>query len=148
MSMYDMFAADEHLEAEGVWVDYGDFRVLLARAGGANKKYTKYMETKSKPFRRAIQAGAMPEKRSRELLFDVYATTVIKDWEVNSGEAEDGSTVWERGIHMPDGSVGEYSKDNVMLTFRKLPDLFFDLQKQADGIAIFRKEEMEEDAKN
>ena len=33
MSMYDMFAADEHLEAEGVWVDYGDFRVLLARVG-------------------------------------------------------------------------------------------------------------------
>lgn len=150
MSMYSQFKTDPDLEKNGVWVDYGDFRVLLARAGGANKKYVKYAEEKSKPFRRAIQAGVMPEERSREMLFDIYAKTIVLSWEVNTGEitADTGEPIYEKGIHLPDGTVGEPSYDNIMRAFRLLPDLFFDLQKMADQLALFRKEELEEEAKN
>jgi len=149
MSMYSQFETDPHLEKTGVWVDYGDFRVLLGRAGGANKKYMKYAEQKSKPFRRAIAAGVMPEERSKELLFDIYANAVIFDWNVSDGVHEVTSeTIWKRGIHMPDGEIGDFSYDNVMMTFRRLPDIFFMLQKEAEQISIFRKEELEEEAKN
>jgi len=149
MSMYAQFETDPDLEKNGVWIDYGDFRVLLGRAGGANKKYLKYAEEKSKPFRRAIAAGVMPEKRSKELLFDIYAKTIIMAWEVSVGtDDETGDTIWKSGIHMPNGDIGEASYDNFMMTFRKLPDVFFDLQKMAEQLSMFRKEELEEEAKN
>ena len=67
MSMYEEFETDPNLETGGIWIDYGSFRVQIARAGGANKKYLSYAETKTKPFRRAIQAGTMTEERSRGL---------------------------------------------------------------------------------
>ncbi len=41
MSMYEQLETDKALETKGVEIDYGTFRVTLARAGGANKKYEK-----------------------------------------------------------------------------------------------------------
>ena len=38
-TMFDQFETDPVLESEGIWIDYGAFRVKIARAGGANKKY-------------------------------------------------------------------------------------------------------------
>ena len=34
MSMYGQFKTSDTLEIQGVVIDYGDFRVTLARAGG------------------------------------------------------------------------------------------------------------------
>lgn len=147
-SMYDQFETDANLETAGIWIDYGDFRVQIARAGGANKKYLSYAEAKTKPFRRAIQAGTMPEDRSRALLYDIYAKTVVLNWQISDGENKDGTTKWKNGIHAKDGSVLEVTPENVMLTFRNLPALFVDLQSAAEGVALFRKEEMEADGKN
>lgn len=148
MSMYEQFETDPNLETAGIWIDYGDFRVQLARAGGANKKYLSYAEAKTKPFRRAIQAGTMPEERSRALLYDIYAKTVILDWQVADGEDKDGSTKWKKGIHKKGGGLLEVTPENIVLTFKNLPSLFMDLQQSAESIALFRKEEMEADGKN
>jgi len=147
-NMYEQFETDPDLEVNGIWIDYGDFRVKIARAGGANKKYLSYAEKKTKPFRRAIQNGTMPEERSKPLLFDIYAKTIVLDWEVAKGHEDDGETIWEQGIHAKDGSVLEFNPGNVLATFRQLEAIFFDLQQVAEGIALFRKEEMEEDGKN
>lgn len=148
MSMYDVFETDATLEAEGIWIDYGDFRVQIGRAGGANKKYLSYAELKTKPFRRAIQAGTMNEERSRALLYDIYAKTIVFNWQIADGVDKDGNTKWKNGIHKKDGGVLEVTPDNIILTFRNLPSLFLDLQQAAEGIALFRKEEIEADAKN
>lgn len=148
MSMYEQFETDAKLEAEGIWIDYGDFRILIGRAGGGNKKYLSYAEAKTKPFRRAIQAGTMPEERSRALLYDIYAKTIVLNWQVADGENEDGSTKWKNGIHAKDGGIIDVTPDNVVLTFKNLPALFMDLQGSAESISLFRKEEMEADAKN
>lgn len=149
MSMYSQFETDTDLETQGIWIDYGDFRVLIARAGGANKRYMSYTEVKTKPFRRAIQAGTMTEERSRALLYDIYAKTVILDWQVSQGlDKKTEEVVWKRGIHAKDGSILEFNPENVIQVFRSLPSLFQDLQQSAEGIALFRKEEIEADAKN
>lgn len=148
MSMYDQFETDATLETGGIWIDYGDFRVQIARAGGANKKYLSYAETKTKPFRRAIQAGTMPEDRSRSLLYDIYANTVILDWQVADGENKDGSTKWKKGIHKKGGGLLEVSPENILITFKNLPALFLDLQQASEGVSLFLKEEMEADSKN
>lgn len=148
-NMFEQFETDQNLETGGIWIDYGDFRVKTARAGGTNKKYLSYAETKTKPFRRAIAAGTMPEERSRALLYDIYAKTVILDWEVNDGEdPKTGEIKWKRGIHKKGGGLLDFTQENVVLTFKLLPAIFFDLQQSAESIALFRKEEMEEDTKN
>lgn len=147
--MFSQFETDPTLESQGIWLDYGDFRVKIARAGGANKRYLSFAEAKTKPFRRAIAAGTMPEERSRALLFDIYAKTVILDWEVAKGvDEETKETIWEKGIHKKEGGILPFNEENVALTFRLLPAVFFDIQSAAESIAMFRKEEMEEDSKN
>ena len=144
MSMFELFETNPALETEGVWIDYGDFRVKVGRAGGANKKYLSFAELKTKPFRRAIQAGTMPEERSRSLIYEIYARAVILDWQVADGE--EGK--WKSGIPKKDGGSLDFTEQNVIDTFKQLPALFTDIQQCAEGIALFRKEEMEADAKN
>lgn len=148
MSMFEQFETDPVLESEGIWIDYGDFRVQIGRAGGANKKYLSYAEAKTKPFRRAIAAGTMPEERSRALLYDIYAKTVVLNWQVSDGVDKDGNTKWKNGIHKKGGGILEPTPENIMLTFKLLPSLFMDIQQSAEGIGLFRKEEIEADAKN
>lgn len=148
MGMFEQFETDNNLESSGVWVDYGDFKILIARAGGANKKYLSYMELKTKPFRRAIQAGTMPEDRTRDLVYDIFAKTVVLNWQIEDGVDKDGNVKYKTGIHKKGGGVLEFTPENVITTFKLLPALFTDLQQMADSISLFRKEEMEADAKN
>lgn len=148
-NMFDQFETDKDLEVDGIWIDYGDFRVKIGRAGGANKRYLSYADTKTKPFRRAIAAGTMPEERSRGLLYDIFAKTIVLDWQVADGVNEDtGEMIWKQGIHKKDGGTLDFSYENVLLTFKLLPAIFFDIQQAAESIALFRKEEMEADGKN
>lgn len=148
MSMFEQFETNPALETEGVWIDYGDFRVRVGRAGGANKKYLSIAELKTKPFRRAIQARTMPEERSRTLIYEIYAKTVILDWQVADGEDENGDTKWKSGIPKKGGGTLDFTEENVINAFKQLPALFTDIQQCAEDIALFRKEEMEADAKN
>ena len=148
MNMYSMYETDPAIEQEGIWADYGDFRVLLARAGGANKKFMQYTEKRTKPFRRAIQQGVMTEARSRNLLIDIYAETVILNWEIADGEDDKGDIIWKQGIHAKDGSVLEFNKSNVVLTLKNLPVLLEDLQTTATTATLYHREDMEDDSGN
>lgn len=142
MSMYSQFATDKTLEKTGVWLDYGDFRILVARAGGSNTKYEKTLEVASRPHRRGLATGTISVKILRAVLISVYAKAVVLDWNVKV----DGD--WRQGIHQPDGSVGEFSEAAVVEAFTALPDLFADVQSQAEQVSIFKPEVLEEDAKN
>ena len=146
--MYEQYETDPVFEKNGIWIDYGDFRVKIARAGGANKSYMKYAEVKTKPFRRAISAGSMPEERSRGLLYDIYAETVILDWETSDGVDKDNNVKWKNGIGKKGGGILPVTKENIITTFKNLPAVFSDLQQAAEGIALFRAAEMGEDGKN
>jgi len=142
MSMYKLFKTDPNLEKAGIVVDYGDFRVTLARAGGGNRRFAQVLEAKTKPFKRAIQTEMMDNERGLQLLRETYAEAVILNWEVRQGED------WVQGIEAPDGSVMEFSVANVLETFKNLPDLFTDLQEQASKAALFRQTVRENDAGN
>jgi len=146
--MFSQFDTDESMEVTGINLDYGTFRVRIARAGGSNKKYLSFAEKKTKPLRRAIQVGALDEKRSREILYEIYAHTIILDWEIADGENEDKSVKWKRGIHKKGGGHLEFTEENVVSTFKLLPGLFQDIQSQAESLTNFKKEELEADSKN
>jgi len=146
MGMYDVFETDETLEANGVWIDYGDFRVLLASAGQGNKNYVRYAEKKLKPVRRALESGALSNERSQALMADIYSKTIILAWEVMQGEGDEKAM--KSGIENREGEIVPFSEVNVETALRDLPRLFMDLQEQAASLANFRKGEIEDEGKN
>lgn len=133
MGVYDMFSTDTSLETEGIDIDYGEFSIKIARAGGANKRYVKVLEAKSKPYRRAIDTDTIDSEIVQRILRETYATTVVLGW---------------KGITDSEGKAIKFSKESCVKLFEDLPDLFIDIQQQASKMALFRKEILEADSKN
>jgi hypothetical protein len=139
MSLSKQFKTDRSAETDGVVLDYGDgVWIRIARAGGANKKYLRALERLGRKYRRQIQLETLPEEVARKLFRETYAETVVLGW---------------GGITQEDiGSEGdepvEFTKANCVALFENLPDLFLDVQSQAQNMALFRAELDEDDAKN
>lgn len=143
MSMYENFSTDAQSEQEGVWVDYGQFRVRLARAGGANKNYQKVLERESRPFRRAIATDSLDSEVAANILRKAYAKAVITGWETKRDDE------WVSGIEQPGtDELAAFNRENVERVLKDLPDLFVDLQGQASGIAMYRAGLREDSGKN
>ena len=142
-TMYGLFSTDKSMEREGIYIDYGSFRVKIARAGGDNKEYAKSLERKTRPYRRAIQMDSMDNDVAMTIMREVFANTVVLNWEVKQEDDE-----WLQGIEGPEGDLLPFSTDQVLDTFEKLPDLFMDIQQQANHISLFREEELGKDAGN
>lgn len=143
MSMYKQFRTDPKLESTGIVVDYGDFRVTVARAGGTNRKFARAMEAKSRPYRRRIQTETLDNDLANRLLREVYAETLILKWEVRV----DGK--WATGIENPDGGTPlPFNPKNVEAVLVELPDLFADLQDQSTSMRLYRQDLLEDDAGN
>ena len=141
--MYELFQTDADAEKNGVFIDYGSFRVKLARAGGANKRYNRLLEAKSKPYRRAIQTKTMDNELAEKLMRDVFVEVCILGWDVKIDDDE-----WKSGILNEKKEIVPFNKANVLRTFEMLPELFTDLSDQATLLSNYRLGELEEDAKN
>lgn len=129
MGLGALFDTNKDLEQNGKVFDYGDgTSVTCARAGGANKAYTRYIE------REAKRLGASGLKRltveqSREIDMRAYAHTVVKGW---AGEIYPGEP------------VGECTPANVLAVFERLPDFFSDLQGKCSEEENYRAERAQE----
>ena len=159
MSLFENFATDKNLEKSGI-VFTPDSRtaITLARAGGANVKYQKALTAKAKPFKRQIDNDTMDPATERKILMEAYAETVIRNWETLVGEGDNAQLV--SGIEMHPDHVARYTgvedgdalapfnQHNVMLTLELLPDLFLDIQAEAQRFANFRAKSREDDAGN
>lgn len=130
MGLAASYKTSESLETKGIILDLGAARVRVARAGGANKKFAKALEKATAPYQAAIQAGSMSEKQANEVLFRVYAQTIVLGWETMDAEpGEDGLPTYSHGIDPEDaGEEGEellpVNADNVFKVFKNLPELF------------------------
>jgi hypothetical protein len=139
MGLRKLFKTDEKVEQQGVWLDYGDTRIRIARAGGANKKFAKVLDKKTKPYRRALASGTMDNDRANNILRETYAESVVLDWQTKVGDE------WKPGIDpedagLPAGDLLPVNSDNVLLALTALPDLYQDIMSQAQSIALFRAE--------
>lgn len=137
---FALFETDQEVEQKGVELDYGAFYFTIARAGGANSRYKKVMAAKTKPFRRLIQEGRMPEAKSKELMHEAVAETVVLGW--GSKKHGHGKMIGKQGEAI------DFTHANVIKLFNDLPDMFQDLWEQANSVALFRATEEEEDAGN
>jgi len=146
MGAYDKFAVDTDLEQKGVVIDYEEFRVTIARAGGSNKRYQKALEKFSRPFQRAMQTETMSNTKAEDLLKQAYAQEVVLNWEVPAAAGK-----WKKGIPNPDGGKDlPFNTENVLKVLRddRLGDLWVDLKNQAGKGAIFRASLAEAQAGN
>lgn len=145
MKMYELYNTEKNLEKDGVWYEpHPNFRVKLARAGGANQKYQSIMEQLSKPHRRAIASDACPPETVNKILKTAFSKTIIRGWQVKvDGEFVDG-------IADPEdvNNVLPATSENAMIVLEKYHDLFLDLKDMAEGASAFIKLEQEEDSKN
>jgi len=128
-----MFSTDKNIEKEGVILDYGDFKVKIARAGGANKSYQKLFERLTKPHRRAIETETINEKLLGKIMHEVYAKTVVLDWE---------------GVTDDNGDELPFTSETCIEMFQEMPDFYVDIFNQSNKIALFKQEVKETDEKN
>ena len=133
MSAYDQFLTDKDLESSGVLIDYGDFSLTIARAGGANKAFNKTLESLSRPYRKQIQAGRLSREVQDDLMLKAFARSVVKTWE---------------GMTDAEGASLPFNEENFIKVMKDLPDLWEDIQGIALGMEAFRKEVREEEAGN
>jgi hypothetical protein len=135
MSFYETFGTDKDLESgKGVDLDYGkDGIITIHRAGGSNRKYAQVASAKLKPYSRQIYNKTVDQDVIERVMAEIYAEAVIIGWKDVVGK---------------DGKMLKFTTENVVNLLLNVPELFSDIQKASDDVAIFRKQEMEEDAKN
>lgn len=147
MSLSKLFQTDAELEKQGIFLEYGDTRIRVARAGGGNTAYQKRLESVTRPYRRAIQTETLPVDQANGLVMKVFAETVVLGWETKVGDE------WKPGMDpidlgLPPGDLLPMSQERVLEVFTRLPDLFKDVQEQAGKAALFLTDVREHDAKN
>lgn len=144
------FKTDPKVEKEGIILNYEEegFRITVARAGGANKRFQKLLEAKMKPFKRAAQTGTLSNERAVGILQEVYSMAVVLKWET----LVDGK--WKEGIedleiqNEAGTKIVPASPENILAVFKSLDELWKDVQEQASSYAAFKQEVLETDAKN
>jgi len=133
-SIYDTFETDDAKEKSGIWLEFGiDTRICIARAGGANSRFAKVLEAKSRPYRRLIEQNALDPKVADKMLVDTLAETVVLGWE---------------GVRDREGVDIAFSVANVKALFTELPDLFVAIRESAMQASNFRRQDIEDDAGN
>lgn len=137
---------DPALEREGVWIDFGVFKIRIARAGGANKEYKKALTLKVQPYRRMIAAGTLSEEKAQTLKSEVFIETIVKGWMV---QQEDDT--WVAGVHDPKTcEVLKATPANMQkaLTDSSLHDVYAVLVAESEQADIFKQTLQEEQVKN
>lgn len=133
-SIYDVFETDAGKETDGIVLDYGEMgSIMISRAGGANKKFAKSLEFRSRPYKRQIDKGTMDNDTAVKLMAEVFADTIVIGWV---------------GINDREGNPIEFNKENCVKLFIDLPELFADVQDASTSIANFQQEQNEDDSKN
>lgn len=147
-TMWSTFGTDTKREIEGVAVEYpGGIRVTIARAGGRNSAFAKAHEIHMRPHRQAAKIpGGLPDRLQREIVAKVYLDAVIKRFESNVGSEE--VPEWKPVIILENGDEVMATRENLASLFQDLPDLLTQIINDANDIQLYRKAELEAEAKN
>lgn len=121
-SIYDAFKTDPDAEQNGIDLDFGDFKVTIARSGGANKKYETLARKKLDRYKRAIAFDALPEETARRVLIECYAEAVVLGWD---------------GVLDENGQPIEFTVANCVKLFTELPEFFSQVREESERVSNF-----------
>lgn len=142
-SVFKNFATSKLTEKSGVWVDYGDVKFLIARAGGSNSDYFDLLKAKTRPFRHQIDRGTLAVADDERVTREIYAEAIIKDVQVKN---DDGT--WVQGVPTAAGEVVPFTRGSVLVLLTELPDMFRDLRIMATDVQKYLEAEEGDDLKN
>ena len=132
VDIFNDFAVNETAALDGVWVPYrGDIEFCIAKNG--NKNFRKHAQVVFKKHGRMLeQGGEVAEAKSRELMIELMAKTILIGW---------------KGDVQLKGEALEYSQENAKKLlaidgFREWVDT------QAKDEAQYKAVKDEEDEKN
>jgi hypothetical protein len=147
MSLRKTFKTDRTAEVEGVWLEVAvndhngkPIRIRISRMSASNKRYTKELNKVTKPHQSAIQNDALDNDLARKMLQEVFADTVLLDW--------DNLPKSELTGNEADEELLEFNRENALALFAELPDLYDDWESRAQKSAAFREQERETAGKN
>jgi hypothetical protein len=86
-----------------------------------------------KPHRQKFDRGLLDDETSNRILLESFVEGVVIGWSGNIG---------------PGGKKAPYSVQNCIKVFQELPDLFNDVNSQAQSAATFRQEQEAIEEKN
>lgn len=142
MSKSPLFKALEtnpEVERDGIIIALGNnskgkpMEIRVARAGGANDRFGRLVKARMKPYKRQIDNDIISEEVAKRLMREVYAEAVVLGW----------SNIEDRDCNPLDFSV-----ENCKMLFEQLPALFEIVQEEAQRMASFRAEVLEQEAGN
>lgn len=137
-----MFETVPTLEMDGVVVEYAPgIEVMVARAGGGNKKYSRVINRLSKPYRRAIDSETLDETIGDNLLVEAYAEAILKGWK---GFTKDLITHNDNDAD----EVVPFNKENAIALLKAQPNLFTDIREVAGKLEAYRSETLESESGN
>lgn len=127
-SIFDLFATDQKSEVEGVVYNVTpEISFTLARAGGANMRYSKVLAARMRPYTRQITDESIDLDLVNDILIEVFAETVILGW---------------KGITDAEDKEISFTVQNAIALFKQLPDLFTDVREYAGKMANYRAQEI------
>ncbi len=141
-SVFKLFATSKELEKKGVWLDYGDVKFLVARAGGANHGYAELLKAKIRPIRHQVERDLLSAEENDRINAELFAEAIIKDVKV---KVDDN---WQQGVPSADGPVLPYTKANVVKLLLELPDMFRDIRQCAADANKYLIDQEAADEKN
>lgn len=148
-SIFDDYETSIELERDGAWVTTSKgYEFKIARVGGLNVEYSRYLVEQSKLFHGEILAlekksdeELTPENTERlgrlgdnlsNVLAEGFAKYILRGW---------------RGIYDRDGKELPFNEENA-IRLMKMNELYTELYQKAQDFATFLVSNMEERAKN
>ena len=147
MSLSKIFKTDSALEQKGTPITFPENddgtvpTFYIARMHETNVKYKKALEVATRPYRRELQLGTMPDNKAKDISMAVFAETILTGWE-NIPVEDLGMTP------TTENEKAAFTKENVKLLMDNLPDLYSELQSQARNMANFLAAQREDETKN
>lgn len=126
------------LEREGVFLERGNTRVRLRRAGGSNTAFNFAMAKIMKDHGRALQNGLISDEAAMKLLHRVFAEHVVLTWETDTSD-DDKVQNWESGIETADGSLAPVTVDNIVAYWIDVPDWFNEVKSFSEDLQYYRE---------
>jgi hypothetical protein len=146
-----MFKTNPEREVEGVVLCFGDAEIRVARAGGANTKFTRLFEERTRPYRKQIEMKVIKDDVMVRLLAEVYAESILVSWRTRivTKDEFDADVVSYDDTITVNGEKLVFNRDNAIKLLTSVPLVFQEVREVSMAFTNFQDAEaLETDAKN
>ena len=144
--LFAMFGTNKEAERTGVWINYGDVKFLVARAGGANLRYAEVLKKRLKPIQHQVDRGTLSKDEDDRVSAEIFAEGSVRD--VQCLKNPDVPDSWVQDVPAEDGTILPYTTANVVTLLLALPEMANDLRLQARDANKYLTVQEDEDVKN